>query len=126
MRPDADVIVVRPETSWPTMAVAHTGRAPNLSHGLEVEASILARLLGIRLLRLHAHIDVAPANFRAAADLHPSAVRSYPAEPWYPTVGLSDPRPQSVRGGTLGEAVALLQRASRTLSDTRREHVARR
>jgi len=39
-------------------ASAGSGRAATLSHGTAVEASILARLLGIPLLRLDAHIDM--------------------------------------------------------------------
>jgi hypothetical protein len=96
---------------------APSDRSPSLSHGVVVEASILARLLGIRLLRLNAHIDLMPADFRPLAE-------SYPAGQRYSTTSTTEQNPLPRRAGTLADATALLQGASRTLRDVRRERVA--
>jgi hypothetical protein len=84
-----------------------------MSRGVVVEASILARLLGIRLLRLNAHIDMMPTDFDAISDRHPTAS----------TIELSPP---STYAGTLADATALLRRASRTLGEVGRERVVGR
>jgi hypothetical protein len=69
-----------------------------LSQGSVIRASVLARLLGIRLLKLEADIALVPASF-----------------------GAVDPAPArigTVVTGDLGTAAALLTRASRTLEAT--------
>jgi hypothetical protein len=70
-----------------------------------IRASVLGRLLGIRLLRLEADITLVPADLGSSS-----------------TVGLSthvvaSPAIPSGTGG-LTEAVALLAHASRTLDET--------
>ena len=75
--------------------------ARRLSGGLVVDASILARLLGMRLLRLEAHVTFVPADFSAPAD-------------GYPPQALDQPTAASL-DGDLGDAVDLLAHASRTL-----------
>ena len=66
-----------------------------------IEASVVARLLGLKLLRLRAHVTVLPA--------HVEPLRVVPTEPAPP---LGD--------GRLDDAVALLARASRTLDEAKR------
>lgn len=81
-----------------TVRAAPGGR---LSEGLVVDASILARLLGIRLLRLNAHITFVPA----------SPAISLPASSAALVVG----------PGGLDDALDLLAHATRTLDDVTRD-----
>ena len=67
-----------------------------LGEGAVVRASVLARLLGIRLLRLEADIALLPASFQPA-DRH---------------------GPTPVPTGDLSQAAQLLAHASRTLDAT--------
>jgi hypothetical protein len=90
--------------------------AASLSHGAAVEASILARLLGIPLLRLDAHIDMVPID---ADHVVGSPIVVFTTLPPAPDVPADPP-------GTLADAAELLEHASRTLGDVRRERVASR
>lgn len=77
----------------------------SLSDGVVVEASVVARLLGIKLLRVKAHVTLMPA------ELEPSTyLETFPA----PAVAAS-----SANGGSLGEAVSLLAHASRAIHDAK-------
>jgi len=87
-------------TSEPAL-IARPSRDRSLSDGVVIEASVVARLLGLRLLRLRAHVTVLPA------DVEP--LRAVPSEP-VPPFG----------DGRLDDAVALLARASRTLDEAKR------
>jgi hypothetical protein len=78
-----------------------------LSNGLVVDASILARLLGLRLLRLDAHITLVPAALAIRSSTSPTA-SSRPPLP--PSLATSPPR-----GGDLDDAVHLLASAKREL-----------
>jgi hypothetical protein len=69
----------------------------HLSDGLVIDASVFARVLGLRLLRLEARVALMPTDFSAAS-----------ADP-----GL-DLRTPAVRG-YLGDAASLLAHASDTL-----------
>jgi hypothetical protein len=77
---------------WTGTPTVRTG--DRLSHGSVIRASVLARLLGIRLLKLEADIALVPADF-----------------------GPADRRPWNgaVVTGDLVTASALLARATRTL-----------
>jgi hypothetical protein len=81
----------------------------HLSDGLVVEASVLARLIGLRLLRLEARIAFVPTDFGG-----PSA-----------DLGL-DLRTLQVRRGCLSDAVSLLEHASHTLVEAHRDSPAAR
>jgi hypothetical protein len=89
--------------SWSSSATSQHGK-----HGVSpvvIRASVLGRLLGIRLLRLEADITLVPADLGSSSTVGPSTrVVTSPATP----------------GGTGGltEAVALLAHASRTLDET--------
>jgi hypothetical protein len=116
-------VAVRPEISrplpgsaWP--GSARSGRAASLSHGTAVEASILARLLGIPLLRLDAHIDMVPTG-------SDSIVERYTTAPMIElTTSPVAPDASAASSSMLADAAQLLEHASRTLGDVRRERVA--
>lgn len=116
----SEPVAVQPEIPRPLpRTVAFHGREASLSHGAAVEASILARLLGIPLLRLDAHIDMVPID----ADPAVGSLKRYSP----PTIELS-PLPASsgtsaASSGTLAEAAELLEHASQTLGDVRHERV---
>jgi hypothetical protein len=78
------------ESTAPLLLTAVPDRRRRLSEGILIEASVLARLLGIRLLKLHATVMLMPADVaarpapgdppaleRARASLPPT--RLYPA-----------------------------------------------
>jgi hypothetical protein len=123
-------MVMPPETLRPLPATfARSGRAASLSHSAVIEASILARLLGIRLLRLNARIDMMPIDAdRVAVAAERSA--TMPMTETVPMIGSSAlpvvPGAPAGSSGTLADAADLLQHASRTLVEVRRERVARR
>jgi hypothetical protein len=77
----------------------------HLSDGLVVEASVLARLLGLRLLRLEARISVVPTDFGGRSE---------------------DLGTLQARRGYLNDAVSLLAHASQTLVEAHRESPAAR
>lgn len=93
--PPAD-IVRRPLDTDPVRA-APGGR---LADGLVIDASIVARLLGLRLLTVDARLRFVPAHFTTTAP-PPSPVRPPDGSPAPP--------------GGLDDAVGLLADASRTL-----------
>jgi hypothetical protein len=79
-----------------------------LSEGALVEASVVARLLGVRLLRLHATVALAPAEVRPA----PGPVRD---------VTLTAPRRRpGAPGRRLPDAVRSIDEAAEILARTRR------
>lgn len=88
------------------------------SDGVIIEASIVARLLGLKLLRLHADVTLIPAR------LEPTATVEQRGLPHATSMArpLAQPTVREVRpeAGTLSDAVMLLQRASRTLRDAKR------
>jgi hypothetical protein len=88
--------------SWSSSAISQHGR-----HGVSpvvIRASVLGRLLGIRLLRLEAYITLVPADLGSSSTVGPST-----------HVVTSSATP----GGTGGltDAVELLAYASRTLDE---------
>jgi hypothetical protein len=77
-------------------------------HGVSpvvIRASVLGRLLGIRLLRLEADISLVPADLGAFSTVGPSAHVVMSSATTNETGGLTD-------------AIALLAQASRTLDET--------
>jgi hypothetical protein len=89
--------------SWSSSATNQRGE-----HGASpvvIRASVLARLLGIRLLRLEADISLVPADFGPSSTVGRSTrVVTSPAT--------------TDRTGGLSDAVELLAHASRTLDET--------
>jgi hypothetical protein len=117
----SEPVAVQPEISRPLpRTFARFVREPSLSHGAVVEASILARLLGIRLLRLDARIDMVPTDSDSIVERYTTVPAiELSASPVAP--GTSDEA-----AGTLADAAELLQHAARTLGEVRRERVAGR
>jgi hypothetical protein len=94
----ADVVQRPVEGEYLAVRAVPGGR---LSNGLVVDASILARLLGLRLLKLDAHITFLPANYAIHV---PSPSAAWSALP-----------------GGLDDAVDLLGHARRTLDQIGRD-----
>ena len=59
----------------PARPVAGPGGGRRLADGLVIDAAIVARLLGVRLLRIEAALSVAPARFAAPRALPVPAAR---------------------------------------------------
>lgn len=87
-----------------------------LSDGVIVEASVLARVFGIRLLTLHADVVIAPAETVAAphrqyghdgSTAPPLEARSLPSAP------------SRAVGGGLADAVRLIDEGAASLAATR-------
>jgi hypothetical protein len=89
-----------------------------LSDGVVVEASVVGRVFGIRLLRLNADIVIAPAQLPATS-----------VEPWAP-VAVRAPAPPPARQGRHGQALAdamrLIQESADGLDAARAEGRPRR
>ena len=85
------------------------------SDGILIEASILARVLGLRLLTLEATITLEPAELRT-----PSAVaRDRPGHAITPRRG-SPAAPPRAAGGRLAHAVRTIGEGEQLLEQTRR------
>lgn len=77
--------------------VARVRPDATLSDGVVIEASVVARLLGLKLLRLRAHVTVLPAR----------------AEPLVPVTRPAFAQPNG--SGSLSDAATLLRHASETM-----------
>jgi hypothetical protein len=89
--------------SWSSSATSQRGK-----HGVSpvvIRASVLGRLLGIRLLRLEADIALFPADLGSSSTIGPS-----------PRIVTSSATTDGTGG--LTDAVELLAHASRTLDET--------
>jgi hypothetical protein len=91
------------------------GPDERLSGGLFVRASILARLLGIRLLRLEADVLLVPARVQEAADIELTG-RVQSGQPAGIETLVNPVRTNDTRG--LRDAQRLLYRAARTLEES--------
>jgi hypothetical protein len=85
------------------------------SDGILVEASILARLLGIRLLTLDATVVLVPADVPAPS----AAPRDSPVRTSAPSPGLPPARSGAV-GGRLADAVRTINEGAELLAEARR------
>jgi hypothetical protein len=76
----------RAEGTAPVLLTAVPDRRRRLSEGILVEATVLARLLGIRLLKLDATVVLMPADVaaRSAAPRDPPALDGLPPTRLYP------------------------------------------
>lgn len=78
----------------------------SLSNGVVVEASVVARLLGVKLLTVKAHVTLTPAG---------------PQPITYIDARAAQPQRNQPQGGSgLRDAVHLLAHASRTMNDAKR------
>jgi hypothetical protein len=102
-------------------AVPDRRRRP--SDGLVAEASIVARLLGIRLLTLRATVVVCPADVTAPAASGSRAARPGPRPPLgSPAAPAARPGPPARTAGRgLAEAVRALDESAAILAASRRD-----
>lgn len=91
------------------MVAARPNSAKTLSDGVVIEASVVARLLGVKLLRLRAHVTVLPA------DLERSPYLEAPVEFEEPVARGPEPLHAPAASGTLADAVKTLEHASLTM-----------
>jgi hypothetical protein len=78
----------------------------SLSNGVVVDASVVARLLGLKLLRVKAHVTLTPAGLEPITYVNARAAQSQPS--------------QHQGSSCLRDAVNLLAHASRTMNDAKR------
>jgi hypothetical protein len=94
-----------------SVIVAGTPGDQRLSDGVVIEASIVARLLGMRILRLKAYVTLLPASRESVT----MADGYTDAGPWT----TAQPAPDQLdAGGTLSAATTLLAHAHRTIHET--------
>jgi hypothetical protein len=103
------------ETRAPAALTAIPDRRRRLSDGVLVDASIQARLLGLRLLTVDASIVLVPAEVSASPAAHPAATRPPPRS------SVPAPRRTIVAGPRLAQAVRSINEAAEVLAETRRD-----
>jgi hypothetical protein len=91
-------------------------RRRRLSDGVLVDASIHARLLGLRLLTVDASIVLVPAEVSATPRAAPR-----PAERPAPRSSAPAPKRSLAAGPRLAQAVRSLNEAAEVLAETRRD-----
>jgi hypothetical protein len=94
------------------------GRRRRLSDGVLVEASVLARVLGVRLLTVRATVVLAPADVTAA-----SSTDRDPAAPAAARSSDVAPARRRARGHGLAEAVRRIDEGAELLAAARRQAV---
>jgi hypothetical protein len=104
------------ETTAPMALRATPDRRRSLSDGVLVDASIHARLLGLRLLTIDATIVLVPADVRPAS---PAALP--PAEHKGQRSAAPTPRRSVAAGPRLAQAVRSINEAAAVLAETRRD-----
>jgi hypothetical protein len=100
-------------TAGPLAPSLAPDRAQRLSEGALVEASVVARVLGVRLLRLEATVVLAPADVTATRSPAPPAR----------TLGrvvAARPAPSRPTGHRLDDAVRSLEEGAKLLAQARR------
>jgi len=111
-------------TAAPLELTAVPGRGRRLSDGVLVDASVHARLLGLRLLTLDATIVIAPAEVTSPSPAAHRAPRARASRSPGRSVG-SPGRSVAARPG-LAQAVQSINEAAELLAATRRDGPARR
>jgi hypothetical protein len=88
------------------LVLTRPGERGSLSDGVVVEATVIGRLLGLKLLRVKAHITLLPAGLEPIVyvDARPARQQAGPGK----------------AGGDLSDAADLLAHASRTMHDAER------
>jgi hypothetical protein len=109
------VVLRTHQTSAPLALTATPDRRRRLSDGVLVDASIHARLLGLRLLTVDASIVLVPAEVSASPAAHPPATRPAPQS------SVPAPRRTVAAGPRLAQAVRSLNEAAEVLAETRRD-----
>ena len=99
-------------TTGPVALTAIPDRRRRLSDGVLVDASIHARLLGLRLLTIDATIVLVPAD---VADTSPTA------HPAAPRSSAPAPRRSVAAAPRLAQAVRTINEAAELLAETRRD-----
>ena len=112
--PDATSAVT---SAPPVVLNAVPARQRRLSDGVLLEASVLGRVLGVRILTLRATIVLAPASVTAAAADHdkPSGVDARHSRP--------APTRRRAGGRELAEAVRRIDEGAELLAEARRRAV---
>src|SRR4051794_37853047 len=100
------------ETKAPAALTAIPDRRRRLSDGVLVDASIQARLLGLRLLTVDASIVLVPADVTGTSPAAP---------PPAPRSSAPVPRRTVAAGPRLAQAVRSLNEAAEVLAETRRD-----
>jgi hypothetical protein len=104
------------ETTAPVVLRAIPDRSRRLSDGVLIDASLRARLLGLRLLTVDATIVLVPADVRATSPTaHP------PAERQGPMSSGPAPRRSVAAGPRLAQAVRSINEAADLLAESRRD-----
>jgi hypothetical protein len=104
------------ETKAPAALTAVPDRRRRLSDGVLVDASIQARLLGLRLLTVDASIVLVPADVTGTSPAaHPPAQRPAPRS------SAPVPRRTVAAGPRLAQAVRSINEAAEVLAETRRD-----
>lgn len=103
------------ETKAPVALTAIPDRRRRLSDGVLVDASIHARLLGLRLLTVDATIVLVPADVVGPSPTAPAAGRSAPRS------SAAAPRRAVAAGPRLAQAVRSINEAAEVLAETRRD-----
>jgi hypothetical protein len=119
MRGAARVTPRRAGATSPLALEAVPDRRRRVSDGVLVEASILARLLGLRLLTLDVTLVLVPAEVSAPAP--PSAARGQHAGG--SPRRHSPPPARTVTGGGLADAVRSINEGAELLAEARRNGV---
>jgi hypothetical protein len=104
------------ETTAPLAVTATPDRRRRLSDGVLVDASIHARLLGLRLLTLDASVVLVPAEVSATPRAAPA-----PAQRRAPRPSIAAPRRSIAAGPRLAQAVRSINEAAEVLAETRRD-----
>ena len=103
-------------TTGPVALTAIPDRRRRLSDGVLVDASIHARLLGLRLLTVDATIVLVPADVAGTSRAdHPAPRRAAPRS------SAPAPRRSVAAGPRLAQAVRTINEAAELLADTRRD-----
>ena len=103
-------------TTGPVALTAIPDRRRRLSDGVLVDASIHARLLGLRLLTVDATIVLVPADVAGTSPAdHPAPRRAAPRS------SAPAPRRSVAAGPRLAQAVRTINEAAELLADTRRD-----
>ena len=104
------------ETQAPAALTAIPDRRRRLSDGVLIDASIQARLLGLRLLTVDASIVLVPADVTGTSPAGPP-----PAQRPAPRSSAPVPRRTVAAGPRLAQAVRSINEAAEVLAETRRD-----
>ena len=113
-RTSARVIPRDVQVTAPVELSALTDRRGRRSRGVIVEASVLARLLGIRLLKLDATVVLVPADVTTSS----ASPDGLPARAFPRAAG--DPVRSELVGGRLAHAVRSIDEGAELLAESRR------